>query len=232
MAYELVEEVFQHAPPMTAAERLILVAIAELCRVGDRMRYIDGAEMMRRCCVEARGLAHALVRLAERGLDVRVPIGRDKRGQPVYAIPGLSRLFKLPHLKPAPGDCRCRMCRQADLQVTLPLEGLGRPDEKPADTGTSEADPAVILLEKDDVEVWQADLQVRVGGPTSQPAGPTGHPYPSVENPSGSADDPLADTAAVDDSSAATAGPGDATGAWARAQLRERMGWKPPAPPG
>lgn len=228
MAYELVEEVFQHAPPMTPAERVILLAIAELCRVGDRMRYIDGEEMGRRCCLEPRGLAHALVRLAERGVDVRVPIGRDKRGQPVYAVPGQSRLFKLPHFKPAPGDCRCRMCRQADLQVILPLEGLGRTDE----TGTSKADLEVILLEKDDPQVSQADLQVRLGGPTGQPARPTGHPYPSEENPSGPAGDHLRVAVAPEDGPGAVEAVVSDGGAVARAQLRARMGWKPPGDPG
>jgi hypothetical protein len=233
MAYELVEEVFEHAPPMTAVERLILLAIAEQSRVADRMRMIDGDEMMRRSCVEtARGLAHALARLAERGLEVRVPLGRDKRGAPVYAVTGQARLFKLPHLKPAPADCRCRMCRLADATVTLPIEGLddnGQTGAIEADGGvTQDADPTF----KADGGVSAPDVGVTLGGRWRQPGRRGRHPYPSVEVPSVSAGHQLggsvADTTCDNLEQQSEDFSSLSDGARARAQLRARMGWRPP----
>jgi len=162
MAYELVEEVFSNAPDMTAAERLILLAIAERSRVGERAATIDGAEMLRRCCLDERGLRHALSRLAERGFEVRLEFGRDRRGRPVYAVPGRPRVFTLPHFTPAAGDCRCRRCRQADFLVPLPMP-----------------EPA-----KEDLQGRQADVEVRLGGPTGPSGGRGSPPIQSVEIPS------------------------------------------------
>lgn len=49
MAYQLVQEVLDHAPPMTAAERLILVAIAEEIRsTTNRRCEIDTESLCRR----------------------------------------------------------------------------------------------------------------------------------------------------------------------------------------
>jgi hypothetical protein len=190
MAYELVTEVFDHAPDMTPAERCVLLAIAEKSRVYERAAAIDGAVMLRRCCVDERGLRHALVRLAERGLEVREPIGQDRLGRPVYAVPGRSRVFSLPHLTPAAGLCRCYRCRQADARGFLPQ------------TTTSEADPGVLLPiaegEKEDVGVRQADMEVLLGGHTGPPGGrgspplPSGEPSPYVGGDLLSRDDALA----------------------------------------
>lgn len=121
MAYELVEEVLDHAPAMTAAERLILVCIAEKARLPERAAKITGEELARRTggSIGERGIRQALTRLAERGLEVRVPIGYDKHGGPVYAVPGRVRHFHVPHFRPAPGDCRCHGCRALDRAVFL-----------------------------------------------------------------------------------------------------------------
>ena len=43
-------------------------------------------------------------------LDVRVPIGKDRHGEPLYAVPGRSPRFRVP-LFEVPADCGCSVCR-------------------------------------------------------------------------------------------------------------------------
>lgn len=156
MAYELVAEVFDHAPEgMDPTCRVILLCIAEQCRrprgstVPARMVQFPSELMRKRAGVDERGLRHALNRLRDRyGMAVRVAIKLDRLGKPVYAQPGQTCTWVLPPL-PVPPDCDCQRCsEQADADVLLP-------DEE--------------------------DLQVRGGGPeTSQ----GGHPSPAGGHPS------------------------------------------------
>lgn len=109
MSYELVEDVLNHAPPMTAAERLLLVSIAERTRVRHQPWSIDSTVLYRYTGLSPRGFRDVLQRLAERGLDVRVPLGTGKNGSPYYAVPGVSPRYRLPMLEP-PANCPCDRC--------------------------------------------------------------------------------------------------------------------------
>ena len=120
MSHVLVSEVLDHAPAqLTALERLVLVVIAEAAQDRDRPgcpareAYPSMATLARRTGAAPTSVRSALQRLAERGLEVRVPLTTDNTGRPVYAFRGRATRYRLPHLRPVgDGD-----------DVTLPLTG-------------------------------------------------------------------------------------------------------------
>lgn len=179
MAFSLVVEVLDHAPEMTPAEGLILLAIAEETRRPGDVVGISSDTMARRTRgMGARGIRHALTRLAERGIEVRVPIGKGDDGRTLYTVPGCVPKYQLPRF-PAPPGCGCSNCstttsQKADAQVPLP---------------SRQADPQVPLDENQQVTGGgPTGPPTEVGGPTgpsegltSPPEGPTGPP----EGPTG-----------------------------------------------
>ncbi|ANZ35320.1 hypothetical protein BBK82_03695 [Lentzea guizhouensis] len=116
MTWQLVEEVLDHAPAdLTPAETLLLVVIAEYCGADPRLdaRECDcsTADLARRMKLKINGVQEVLRRLAkERKLDVRVPLGEDKNGSPVYAFRGRVPRYRMPEF-PAPEGCPCRTCK-------------------------------------------------------------------------------------------------------------------------
>lgn len=165
MAYELVEEVLDHAPAeLDPAARLVLVCIAEECRGGARMRDIPAEDIRRRTGLGERGLRHACDRLKAAGLEVRVALAIDKHQRPVYALTGKVCRWVLPPM-PKPTNCPCARCAGADAQV-LPQ---------------TEEDP----------EVRASDGEVRTPDVEGRPAGRSRPPNPSLENllpPAGTVD--------------------------------------------
>lgn len=121
MSGELVREVLSLAPSdLTPSQLVILVVIAE--RAQPRARVVDGrdiparecfpnrADMLRDCRMTEANLSKTLQRLAQRGLEVRVPLGTDRSGRPFYARSGHRTTYRLPHFTtradqgPASGD--------------------------------------------------------------------------------------------------------------------------------
>ncbi len=103
MGIKAVCAVLDLAPDVLGSpERLVLVVIAENVRDGDPQRMtwpgFDAAVLARRSGLGARGLRQVLARLAEHGMEVRVPLGTDKNGEPVYAVPGKASRYRLPTL--------------------------------------------------------------------------------------------------------------------------------------
>src|SRR5437868_11412457 len=123
MALELVKEVLNHAPPMTASERLILLAIAEGTRRPGQAWDISTDDMKRLTGgLAASTVRDALRRLAGRGIEARVQLtGKDGRpmygkdGRPLYAVPGLAPAYRLPRFL-APPDCDCKSCKECRSQ--------------------------------------------------------------------------------------------------------------------
>ena len=75
MAWQLVVEVFDHAPAdLTAAEMTVLLALADWSPVESRETSRPMPELARRARLSKTGLRAALRRLSARGLEVRVPI--------------------------------------------------------------------------------------------------------------------------------------------------------------
>lgn len=99
MGVRLIVEVLDHAPAnLTPAERLVLVVIAEAANDRTREGWPGTETLTRRTGLTDRGVRAAFARLATRGLEVRVPIGKDSRGHPVYSKPGHRTVYRLPRL--------------------------------------------------------------------------------------------------------------------------------------
>ncbi|WP_433242647.1 hypothetical protein [Actinomadura nitritigenes] len=96
------------AEGITDKERLVLFAVAERVldeRTREMRRFKgDDCNLFDRICqvvgTSKKQLGEVLRKLAERGLDVRVQHGVDKRGRPVYACRGHTMQFRLPPLPP------------------------------------------------------------------------------------------------------------------------------------
>ncbi|WP_149264251.1 hypothetical protein [Actinomadura sp. K4S16] len=87
-------------------EALVLITIADrvLSEETREMRRFKGDQcsLHQRICrvlgVTPKGLRPVLQKLARRGLEVRVEIGRDRLGRPIYARRGHAMGFRLPEL--------------------------------------------------------------------------------------------------------------------------------------
>jgi hypothetical protein len=155
MAYQLVEEVLDHAPAdLDPAAVLVLVAIAELARAKTRSIEAPAATIGRRARLTEGALRKAFQRLEKAGIEVRVAIRMDRFGKPVYAVPGRHCEYKLPAF-PAPKDCPCHRCAEAVSQDLLRSEEVpqGRGATPEGLTPTLEApggDPVVPPLPSGD----------------------------------------------------------------------------------
>lgn len=102
MGIKRVVDVLMHAPQdLTAAERMVLIAIGENVRDGDPSRLtwpdFNVHTLAERTGLTGKGsLKSALQRLAGRGLEVRVPITQGKDGRPVFALPGKQCRYRFP----------------------------------------------------------------------------------------------------------------------------------------
>lgn len=104
MGIKRVVDVLLYAPKdLTAAERMVLIAIGENVRDGDPGQT-TWPDFNIHILAERTGLTgtgtlkKALQRLGKRGLEVRVPITTDKHGKPVYALPGKQCRYRFPVL--------------------------------------------------------------------------------------------------------------------------------------
>jgi hypothetical protein len=127
----LITEVLDYAPAdLTPAERIVLVALAEKANDTTRLVWTSRKEstqamLLRRSGLSESGLRKVFGRLADKELEVRVPIGTDKHGRPVFAHEGRSTDFRVPVLR---GDL-----------LGNPLEDERRPSG--VTTGQEEATP-------------------------------------------------------------------------------------------
>ncbi len=143
MSYRLVAEVLDHAPAMTPTERLLLVALAEQMRDDTREAFVPMDLLTVRVGVNASSIRATTHRLAaERGIDVRVPIGKDANGREVYAHRGRSTTYRMPIFEPPPG-CMCQQCQKGD-RTPAPLmaekgAGVPAPSQRKALAGDQKA---------------------------------------------------------------------------------------------
>lgn len=123
MAWWLVEEMMDHAPRhLTPSQRHLLAVLAELCR-GDGRHVSESLDYVAwRYGTSASGVKQALRAMAAAGVDVRVALGVDKNGNPVYAVRGRVPTFRLP-VFPAPEGCPCRRCEAVHNPVDNSPEG-------------------------------------------------------------------------------------------------------------
>src|SRR3569833_1671030 len=88
VALDLMLTVLKHAPGLSNAEFRLLMSIVQEARALGVPRDIDMAQLVVETQMTRSGLRKAFAAMSERGMDVRVPLGKDKHGQPLYAVPG------------------------------------------------------------------------------------------------------------------------------------------------
>lgn len=161
MGVELIMDVLDHAPPdLTPAERLVLVIIAERASDQTREAWPGGRDgwglptIAVRAGLKTQSVQHIFHTLARRGLEVRMPIGQDRRGRPVYAHEGHQTSYRLPHF-----------AQRSDGHP--PTEDRPRSDHKAPEGGPQSA----LTVERSD----RGNSEV---GPQSQEVGPGSDPNP------------------------------------------------------
>lgn len=133
MAWQLVEEVIEHAPAeLSSAQRYLLVVIASASRYPERTCTADQGQIAERAHLSTAGLSQACLRLARAGVEVRVEISRTKADEPLFAVPGRALRFHLPHLGPLSVECRCRTCAAEGRHVS-DLSTVDRPGDNRAE---------------------------------------------------------------------------------------------------
>jgi hypothetical protein len=105
VAVSLVSDVvaFIAGSDLTMAERLVLLIIAERANASTREAWQSTADGKRWVLAEIVGLSEdglksVLQRLGKRDLEVRVPIGKDKKDKIMYAVKGRQTTYRLPFL--------------------------------------------------------------------------------------------------------------------------------------
>ena len=90
-------------PTATAGEQSVALIIADICMDTTRKppkNMNAGARVCEDLGITAGSLGNILAKLAARGLELRVPIGEDKRGRLVYAAKGHAVDYLFPVLSP------------------------------------------------------------------------------------------------------------------------------------
>jgi hypothetical protein len=82
------------------ATRMVVLEITDIVFDDKRQRAIARPRLCRRLGMESRDVAKALDRAAALGLDLRVPLSTDKHGKAVYAVPGLTPVYRVPDWVP------------------------------------------------------------------------------------------------------------------------------------
>lgn len=183
MTWQLVEEVLDHAPgELTPAETLVLVAIAEWCGEDKRL---DGREcerstidLARRTRVKIGSIRVVLQRLAGRNLDVRVRLGTDKNGDPVFCHRGRVPRYRLPTF-PVPKTCECNRChraREGGTTVSPSPEKGETPSPPSTAEGGTEVPPSTP---EGGTSVAEGGTAIAEGGTVVAEGGTTVPPFPS-----------------------------------------------------
>lgn len=127
MTWPRVQNVLYHAPStITGAGRLILVAIADRTP-GKDPRVLECVEMSRcdlalAAATPEKNIRQAVALLGKHGVEIRVPLSRDKVGNPVYAVNGRVPRWRVPHFPPLIDDCPCQECWAVRSQAVTMLE--------------------------------------------------------------------------------------------------------------
>jgi hypothetical protein len=101
MGYRLYRHVLDHAPAdLTSGERLLLLVIADDANDNTRSGWPGTDVLVHRTGMGERGIRKAFERLAERGLEVRLPIAHAEDGRPVFAVRGRRTTYRIPVFTP------------------------------------------------------------------------------------------------------------------------------------
>ena len=114
----------------------MLVVIAEAAQERDRPgcpareAYPSMTILTRRTGSAPTSVRSALQRLAERGLEVRVPLTTDSTGRPVYAFRGRATRYRLPYLRPQANEgdgAASPLAEEGEHPLSPSSEGRRRP---------------------------------------------------------------------------------------------------------
>jgi predicted ArsR family transcriptional regulator len=119
VSIDLILEVMDHAPAdLTPGERMVLTVIAE--RANEKTRIAKQTSnwtidtIAKRSGVGRDGLRKIFQRLAKNGCEVRVKLGTDSRGRPVFAYEGTAMTFKVPKLAKRGDACTASNEKRGD----------------------------------------------------------------------------------------------------------------------
>lgn len=168
------------AEPLGAAERCILFVVAE--RAHDETRQMwrhrgDDMSLYDRILLSTglgeRGLRMAFQKLADVGAEVRVQIGVDKHGKPVFSHRGRSMDFRLPEL---PASVELPESRNRGAAFLGAEDGPEAAAERPGDG-------AATVESRNQSAAFEPKAGTRVP-PNGQKGGSTVPPHPSKNIPS------------------------------------------------
>jgi hypothetical protein len=172
MGVRLIREIIADAPEgLPPLCRLVLLVLAESARDSTRRGFPGMPELCRRTGLAESTVSAVLRELAEWNIEVRVRIGTDRSGRPVYAAKGHRTTYQIPPIADAKAPERPRVPRAIPKRKAIGTEGLS--DAKgPTDRTQRPYETAPKAL--------------RTEGPSRQ--SPTGtHPVNPVKNPGGNA---------------------------------------------
>ncbi len=121
MGYQLRREIRDAIPAglLSAGERAVLLELADFARDATREAFPGMAELARCVDMTPQGVKKALQKLATKGLEVRVPFGKDANGRPLYAHSGRQTTYLLP----IPADI-AKLVRQYPQKEETPVPPL------------------------------------------------------------------------------------------------------------
>jgi hypothetical protein len=170
MSIRLMVEMLDHAPAeLTPAERLLLVAIAEKANEQTRMSWPGMDTLTQRTGLSDRRVRQVLADLAARGYEVRVPIGVDRHGMPVFATKGHRTEYRVPTFRQRGPDTAALATQRG--QDPVRNGGRIRSQRGP--------DPAALPLLNP-----QENPQISVRGPTTRSRRSSRHSGPGPERSS------------------------------------------------
>jgi hypothetical protein len=104
MGYKLRREVRAALPPglLTAAERLLVLELADLCGDETREGWPGAAKLATLTDLSERSIQEAMSRIGRKWIELRVPLNM-KNGKPVFAYTGRRTTYRFPPLAPHKG---------------------------------------------------------------------------------------------------------------------------------
>lgn len=131
MGYPLFREVKQHAPAdLDTGELALLLILADEANDETRECFPGMDELCAHMRMTADGIGRILQRLAKHGIDVRVPVGKDKTGRLLYAVKGVRTTYRLPRF--APPMAGPQSAHKPDARTTVRPKDPQCPDASPA----------------------------------------------------------------------------------------------------
>lgn len=129
MGVRLIREVLANAPEgLDPACRFVLVVLAESARDSTRRAYPGMSELVRLTGMSESSLGRVFRELAAWGLEVRVQIGTDRSGRPLFAARGHQTTYRIPSI--ADGKAPERSSTAKGFRTGKPLNGEDLSGEK------------------------------------------------------------------------------------------------------